>query len=589
MLQACELYAILILMNEVEEVKNKVDIVDLIGGYLTLKKAGVNYKGPCPFHQEKTPSFMVSPERQTFKCFGCGKGGDAFTFIEEIEGMDFYDSLKLLAGKVGVELKQKNELSYGGKLVAPTEKSRIYEINEVAAKLYHKILTDHPKAEHARQYLRNRGIDEKAIQNWNLGYAPKSWDLLIKFLSSKGFSEKEIYKAGLLVLGEKGKYWDRFRGRIMFPIANISGQPIAFTGRVIEDDPKAAKYVNSSESPIYIKGKTIYALDRARIDIRSQGKSIMVEGQMDVIAAHEAGFHNVVAVSGTALTLEQLKILDRYSSNIIFAFDSDSAGKNALKKAVTISMQNDINARIMTLPGFKDPDEAIKSDPKNFELAVKNSKPGLEWWIDDLFLEMGDDVLAKKNISKEILPVIKGASNEIEKEHYVKYLAKKLSLSESTINEQLGKTKQNESKKGTDAVIGDKVLSPEQKLAGILWHKNDLKDKIPTGFWDNEIADEVTKKLFLAIKNNQDIKELSPQDRSSLDIYALTATCELDLEDESIIGKEFDALIRDLADKKKEKIKDNYAQKIAEAESAGDREKIKALMKELQSAIIVKD
>ena len=572
-------------MNEVEEIKDKIDIVDLIGGYLTLKKAGVNYKGLCPFHNEKTPSFMVSAERQTFKCFGCGKGGDAFTFIEEIEGMDFYDSLKLLAGKVGVELKHKENLTYSGKTIAPTEKSRIFEINELASKLYHKILTDHPKAEHARKYLKNRGIDEKTIENWNLGYAPRSWDLLIKFISVKGFNEKEIFKAGLLVLGEKGRYWDRFRGRIMFPIYNISGQVVAFTGRILEDDPKAAKYVNSAESPIYTKGKTIYGLDRARIDIRSQGKSIMVEGQMDVIAAHEAGFHNVVAVSGTALTMDQLAILARYSPDIIFAFDSDTAGKTALKRAITLSLQNDINAKVLTLTGFKDPDEAIKSDPKNFEIAVKNAKPGLQWWIDGLILELGDDVSAKKKISKEILPVIKIASNEIEKEYYIKYLAKKLALSEQTITEQLGKTKSNsaQQKDYSEQKIAD--LSSEQKLAGLLWHQPKLSARIPQGL-NPEFQDQTTSELFSAIRKNLDIKNLPVDLKNKLDLYDISATKDLDFQEEMILEREFDALIRDFTDKRKEKIKDDYAKKIAEAESDGNREKLKILMKELQSAIM---
>ena len=391
-------------MNEVEEVKNKIDIVELIGGYLTLKKAGVNYKGLCPFHSEKTPSFMVSPERQSFKCFGCGKGGDVFTFIEEIEGMDFYDSLKLLAARAGVELKKRQTFSYGGKDIEPSEKTKIFEINELSAKLYHKILADHPKADHARKYLKNRGISDESIKNFQLGYAPKSWDLLIKFLAKKGYSEKEIYKAGLLVFGEKGKYWDRFRGRIMFPISNISGQIVAFTGRVLEDDPKAAKYVNSAESPIYIKGKTIYGLDLARIEIRSQGYAVMVEGNMDVIACHQAGFKNVVAVSGTALTADQLKILARYSPDVYFCFDSDSAGKTALKRAITLAVENDINAKVLTLPGFKDPDDAIKSDPKNWQQGIKSAKPALEYWIDSLVLEHGaSDVGEKKKISKRFL------------------------------------------------------------------------------------------------------------------------------------------------------------------------------------------
>ncbi len=577
-----------VIMNEVEEIKNKIDIVDFISGYLTLKKAGVNYKGLCPFHNEKTPSFMVSAERQSFHCFGCSKGGDVFTFVEEIEGMDFYDALKLLAGKAGVELKQRGNLSYGGKNIEPTEKSRVFEINSLAAKLFHKILIDHPKAEHARQYLKNRGISDQTIRDWKIGYAPKSWDLLIKFLSAKGFSEKELFKAGLLVLGEKGKYWDRFRGRIMFPISNISGQIVAFTGRVLKDDPKAAKYVNSAESPIYIKGKTIYALDRARIDIRAQNSALLVEGQMDALAAHQAGFKNVVAVSGTALTADQLKILARYSLNIIFSFDSDTAGKTALKRATIMALENDINAKVLSLPGFKDPDEAIKSDRKNFENAIKSAKPALEYWIDSLILEFGSaDVSAKKTISKEILPVIKIISNEIEKEYYTKYLAKKLALSESAIAGQLNKTKGSEERE--ELAEKKAGLNYEQRVAGLIWLEKKLADKIPKNFFELNFVDPVVKELFLAIKKNSDLEKLPLEVKSKLDLYSLQVSSELDLETEGIVDKEFDSLISSYFEKKKERAKTDFAERIAAAEAAGDREEIKQLMCELQSAIIDKD
>lgn len=577
-------------MNEVEEVKSKIDIIDLIGGYLTLKKAGVNYKALCPFHTEKTPSFMVSPERQSFKCFGCGKSGDVYSFIEEIEGMDFYDSLKFLAGKAGVELKPRGNIVYGEKKFEPTEKTKMLEINDLAARLYHKILTDHPKAEHARKYLADRGITGESIKNFQLGYAPKSWDLLMKFLAKKGYSEKELFRAGLLVLGEKGQYWDRFRRRIMFPISNISGQIIAFTGRILEDDEKSAKYINSAESPIYTKGKTIYALDKARIEIRSQGFSVMVEGNMDAIVCHQAGFKNVVAVSGTALTVDQLSILARYSSDIYFSFDSDSAGKAALKRALTLAVQNDINAKVITLPGFKDPDDAIKSDARIWQQAVKTAKPALENWIDSLILEHGTtDVSQKKKISKEILPVIKIVSDELEKEHYIKYLAKKLAISESSILVQLGKTKGVTTiSTSRDEELSD-GLNYERRVAGLVWQKDSLADKIPAAFFDLNFQDPAVKELLAAIKQNRDRKKLSAEIKSKLDLYAFEATKDLDQSVEEIIEREFLALIDNFFQKKKDRIKVEFAQKIAEAEAAGDREKIKELMKQLQSAIIKED
>ncbi|MCX6812261.1 MAG: DNA primase [Candidatus Berkelbacteria bacterium] len=579
-------------MNQVEEVKNKIDIVELISGYLTLKKAGINYKGLCPFHNEKTPSFMVSPERQGFKCFGCSAGGDVFTFVEMIECMEFYDSLKFLAEKAGIELKKDKPFSYGEKKFEPSEKSRIFEINDLSAKFYHKILTDHPKAEPARKYLRDRGIKKETIVDWKLGYAPNSWDLILKFLTARGFSDKEIFRAGLLVLGDKGKYWDRFRGRIMFPISNISGQIVAFTSRVIDDsDPKAAKYLNSAESPIYIKGKTIYGLDRARNEIRQSGKSIMVEGNMDVIACQAAGFKNVVATSGTALTSDQLKILARYSPDIIFSFDSDAAGKTALKRAITLALQNDINARVLTLPGFKDPDEAIKSDPKNFSQAIKNSKSALEYWIDTAVLENDiADVSGKKNVSKEILPVLKIISNDLEREYYIKYLAKKLSLSESSILSQLKKTSEPQlSNYSPDELskVENQKLSFERRVAGLVWQDKNLANELPPAFFDLNFTDQIVKDFFDLIKFGEDwSKKISSPTKTYLDGLAMQATKDLDQTEDEIIKKEFNSLMKSFAEKKKEKIKTNFAADIAAAEAAGDRDKIKQLMKEFQSAII---
>jgi len=574
-------------MDEVSEVKDKINIVELIGGYLTLKKAGVNYKGLCPFHNEKTPSFMVSPERQSFKCFGCGKGGDVFTFIEEVEGMDFYDSLKLLAGRAGVELKPKGNFRYGDKEFAPTEKSKVFEINDLAAKLYHKILIDHPKAEHARKYLKNRGISKESIKDFNLGYAPKSWDLLIKFLTKHNYNEKEIFKAGLLVLGEKGRYWDRFRGRIMFPINNISGQVVAFTGRILENDEKSAKYVNSAESPIYTKGKTIYGLDKARIDIRAQNCAVLVEGNMDVITCHQAGFYNVVAVSGTALTTEQLKIIARYSQNVVFSFDSDSAGKIALKRAITLALSEDINTKVLILPGFKDPDEAIKSDPKNWQRAIKSAKPALENWIDELVLENDiNDVNQKKAISKEILPVIKVVANDLEKEHYVRYLANKLAVSESSIMSELTKTKEiSREFEKNDSVVGGR-LDFEKRLAGLVWQEKRLAEKVPAAVFNHNFSDQVANVLFSMIKSNKDIEKLSAVDKSKLDLYAMEAIADFDLNQNGIVEKEFDDLIKNFISRKKDQTKTEFAEKIAVAQSTGDISRIKELMSELQSAIL---
>lgn len=331
-------------MDEVEEIKRRIDIVDLISSYLTVKKAGSNYKAICPFHQEKTPSFMVSAEKQIFKCFGCGEGGDIFTFIEKMENLEFPEALKMLADRAGVQLKRKKFVPEEGK----DRKTRLYKINDLAARVFNKILTTHPSGRVALEYLKKRGINEQTINEFTIGYASSSRSMR-EFLLKKGFRPTELSEAGSP---------DRFFKRIIFPIRNRMGNTIAFTGRVI--DPKLEpKYLNTPDTIIFHKGEVLYNLDQARGAIKQKNAVIVVEGQMDVISSHQAGVKNIVASSGTALTADHLQILYRYTPNIIFAFDSDSAGLLTAKKAYQMAISEGFNVRMIKLNTrdneFKDP------------------------------------------------------------------------------------------------------------------------------------------------------------------------------------------------------------------------------------------
>ena len=585
--------------DEVNQVKERLDIVEIMSSYLTVKRAGANMKANCPFHNEKTPSMMISPERQTFKCFGCGEGGDIFTFIEKIEGVDFYNALKILADKAGVKLANKS-VKYGNKEYKSDQKTRIFEINDWAKKLYHKILEDHPKAEKARSYLKERGMKDATISEFEIGYAPDSWDLLLKFLDKKGYKAEEGVAAGVLIRNERGSIYDRFRGRIMFPINNIMGATVAFTSRIlVNDNPPAggsAKYINSSESPIYTKGKTIYGLDKAKMSIKESDLAVMVEGNMDVIACHQAGFKNVVATSGTAITVDQLKILNRYGSEIAFSFDSDSAGNTAMKRAITLSLQNDISTKIIFLPGpFKDPDEAIKSDPKNWQRAVENAKPALEYWIDLLIRKSPDlGVTAKKAIAKEILPVIKTIYSDIEKEYYIKYLAGKLSVSEKALIAALEKTKSDAASArggaGTPASaesgMRGKVskISIEEKIFGFLWHDPKLIKYII-----NEISVSSNSELQGFMKMIQDKKivkeKLDPKEISILNQYEMLTMDELESPDEESVKAELIFLISRFRSESTDHLKADFAQRIQTAESKGDKEKVKLLLQEFSNLI----
>jgi DNA primase len=580
------------MIDQVQEVKERVDIVEVISTYLTLKKAGSNLKANCPFHSEKTPSLMVSPERQTFKCFGCGEGGDVITFIEKIEGLDFFNALKLLADRVGIQLKTQS-IKFGDKEYRADKKTRIFEINELAKKVYHKILTKHPKAEKAREYLTLRGLKKETIEAFEIGYAPNSWDFILRFLKNKGYTESELVETGIAIKAEKGKVYDRFRGRIIFPINNIIGNTIAFTSRVLEDDGNllggGAKYINSAESPIYIKGKTIYGLDRAKLAIKEKDLAIVVEGNMDVIACHQAGFTNVVATSGTALTLDQLKVLNRYAGEIAFCFDSDNAGQSAMKRAVRMALQNDVFIKIITTSPFKDPDEAIKDNPKNWEKSIENAKPALEYWIDLLIsnkeiLEVND----KKKIAKEILPIIKTTYSDIEKEHYLKYLADKLSISEESLLEALQKTRKDKVfKKDADSnVKKEKVLSVLERIAGLIWAEPDLVNNIRTDSFRADSNDEKLSPLFLMINNKAiDRTKIKQEFALVYDQLSLAALKDIDPSNKEAFTKELQYLIGRYKSEQKESIKKEFARKIKQAESLGQKDELKKLLLEFSNLI----
>lgn len=578
------------MIDQVTEVKDRSDIVEIVSSYLTLKKAGTNLKACCPFHHEKSPSMMISPERQTFKCFGCGEGGDVITFIEKIEGLDFFNALKLLADKAGIELKD-NSVKFGASEHKADKKTKMFEINEWTKKVYHQVLVNHPKAEKAREYLKKRGMSDETIEKFEIGYAPVSWDFLLRFLMNKNYKESEIVEAGVAIKSERGKVFDRFRGRIIFPIGNIMGNTTAFTSRILEDDGQSAKYINSSESPIYIKGKTIYALDKAKLPIKEADMAILVEGQMDVIACHQAGYKNVVATSGTALTLDQLVILNRYASVIAMCFDSDEAGQTAMKRAIRIAMQNDISTKIISMPKpFKDPDEAIKADPANWSKAVKKAKPSLQYWIDRL-LEKAPDLTVddKKKIAKEILPIIKITGSEIEKEHYIKYLSEKIFISEKAIIESLEKSKADKEfspNKPNDAPEKreEKALSALEKILGIIWANHSFATLAQDVIKDID-EPKYTSFIEMVKKGEIAVDKIPPALGTQLDQLSVKTMADFNSNDEDVLKNEFNFLIGRLRSDAREDLRENFARKIREAEESGDKELVRKLLTEFSTLI----
>ncbi len=410
-------------MNDVEEIKSRLNIVDVIGGYVKLIPAGSNYKALCPFHHEKTPSFTVNEERQVFHCFGCGKGGDIFTFIQEIEGVNFREALKILADRAGITLK-----GYDKKKTQ--EKSQVREIIGEAVAIFCKNLKS-PAGEKARQYLKERGVTEAMLKKFSLGFALDDWRGLFNSLNRLGFKAEGMKKAGLIIERERdpGGFYDRFRNRIMFPIFNSYGEPLGFSGRVLPgEDSKMGKYINTPQTEVYDKSQAIYGINLAKNAIKQKDRCILLEGNLDVVMSHLAGIENAVATCGTAVTEGQIKIIQRYSNNIAFAFDVDEAGIKASKKGVDLALSLGANAEAINLrtagKGNKDVADVVQKDPKKWRALARQAKPAMEYYFEIVLKDyQKSDANQKKKLLEELLDKIALLPSKIDQAYYLEKLA----------------------------------------------------------------------------------------------------------------------------------------------------------------------
>lgn len=477
------------LNSPIDEIKNRLNIVDVVQTYVKLQKAGANFRALCPFHSEKTPSFFVSPSRQIWHCFGaCSTGGDIFKFVMKIEGVEFGDALRILAKKAGVELKREDQ-----KL--KTERQRLYEICELSSQFFEKQLQESTVGKEAKKYLLNRGISEESIKKWRLGYSPIAWQGLSDFLVSKGYKREEIVKASLAIRKEPEEIpnnspvpfriergeassdyshtYDRFRGRIMFPIFNLSSQIIGFGGRIFKAikraDKEEAKYINISNTLLYDKSRVLYGLNRAGIEIRKKDVFVLVEGYTDVITANQAGFENVVSTSGTALTPYQLRILKRYSNNLLTAFDMDVAGDSATKRSIGLAQIFGFDIKIITMPKGTDPADIISKSPDEWQNLVKRAKTIHDFYFENILSKFDKKTLeGKKEISKTLLPIIKRIPNKIEQAVWIQDLAKNLEVKEEDISEELKKTKIEELEHVAEELIEKTISSPQKKRKELL-------------------------------------------------------------------------------------------------------------------------
>lgn len=422
--------------SPVEQIKSRLDIAEVVGGYVKLQKAGINLKGLCPFHAEKTPSFFVSPARQTWHCFGCNKGGDIFTFLQESEGVDFSEALRIFAQRAGVELKHEAK-------EVRDARSRLFDANELSVQFFETQLQKSDAGKKASAYLSGRGLNVQTVQSFRLGWAPERDDALQVFLRSRGFSDAEIAQAGLTVGEQRTR--DRFRGRIMFPIVDGSNRVVGFTGRIFgrsegEYDPK---YLNTSETPIFEKSHILYGLHAARKAIRREGKAIFVEGQMDCLLAHQAGTENVVATSGTALSAHHIATIKRLTDTVIFAYDADGAGVEAAKRGIELALEQGLSVRVAIVPSGKDPAELILHDAQQWQkLVSEGTKPIVGFLLQQaLAAQKTVSAEGKRAVVSAVLPILSRIANAVERSEWVGEVASRVGVREESLWEELNKVR----------------------------------------------------------------------------------------------------------------------------------------------------
>ena len=583
--------------SPIEEIKSRLSITEVLGDFIQLKKAGVNYKAVCPFHSEKTPSFVVSPAKQVWHCFGCGLGGDIFEFIKQIENVEFGEALRILATRAGVELKKPT----AEQIQVAEKKDVLYEINQQATNYFAKVLWESNAGKEALEYLRKRGLTDQTIKNWQLGFAPDDFHYVENFLA-KGFDKKDIETAGLIIKSDPSRfgrpaeadrdagYFDRFHDRIMFPILNLHGQVVGFTGRLLHDKPNTGKYINSPETPIYNKGQVIYGLYQARNAIRKENRAILMEGNMDVITAHQAGSIQAVATSGTALSAEQLNILTRFTENLIFAFDSDTAGNTAARRALEMALGAGFNVKIINLEGTKDPDEMIKRGITAWQKAVDSAGSFMDYFFDQAIKSRDpSSVDSKREITKELAPLIYRIIDPITKAHYIRKLSGAINVAESAIWDIINKlslpkplkTALKAEKRPASGRAGKNRLEMlEDRLLGLALALKD--NRILEGLTEADFSND-HQALVAVMKTEPDSAKIILANPTLKDqIELLTFVAETDVREEEVEPKtELQNTASEFKNERKKIQMQAWTDELKIAEQSGDKHKAEALLQKL--------
>lgn len=591
------------MLSTVEQVKDRLDIVEVIQGYIRLNKIGANYKACCPFHNEKTPSFTVSAEKQIWHCFGCGLGGDIFGFVMQMEGVEFKDALRILAERAGVKLEKQNP-----KLIS--QKERIESALKEAEIFFQNQLFNTSEGKMALQYLiEERGISQESVKNFGLGYAPNQWQALSV---KAGLPAVALAEAGLAYKKDgTNEVIDRFRGRIMFPVKNGQGRTVGFGGRIFEqayNDPEkikqVGKYINTPQTLLYNKSQILYGLDRAKNAIRRSNECILVEGNLDVIASHQAGVENTVATSGTALTEEQVKIIKRLTDKIVLAFDMDQAGIDAMQKSVDITLKNGFNISIVVNTSGKDAAEIAKTDSEEWRNAVKNSIGIIDFYFQVVFKDLNLDSSANKRIvASKLLPVIMKMSDSIMQADALRRLAEKLNIHERILRETIdtktsafapadrsvNKSISDQSqtiavkKKTKRALLEEKILSI---LIGGHCHSLEIFSKLD--FSSDDFLDEELKKVakcawnLLERDSAIDFRKIQKELQDS--VSSNTVDCLLLMAEERTDDpiREIENSVMAIQKMSLRTILESLSHDIKEAERKNDRKALKVLLEEFE-------
>lgn len=560
--------------STVEQIKEKLDVVEFLKGYLTLQPAGKNFKALCPFHREKTPSFMISPDRQSWHCFGCNIGGDIFSFLMRYENIEFAEALKILAEKAGIELQRVSPADY--RLFG-----LLYDLNDAAKEFYIRELKN---SEVAINYLKSRGLKPETAAEFEIGFAPSSFEALNLYLLNLGNRPDDILRAGLAVKSEKGVQFDRFRGRIMFPIRNNLGKVVGFTGRVLPelDNGQSGKYMNSPETAIFNKSKIIYGFSKAKDFIRESKSVLLVEGQMDMIMAWQSGIKNVVACSGTALTLDHLRALKRFTDQILISFDTDEAGLVAGERAIDLAENMDFNVKVVAFKGFKDAAEAAQADPEKLKEYVSAAIPAPKFYFERYLSKTGSfDNRETLNNLRVVLAKIKNISSPVEQNYWLKELGTATGVPEKTLNEETEKLSVKSS-----TPVADMVAASSQPADFIktLTRWDIVCQRLLSALFEQGNFELAGNAVSYLKPEYQDVLEILKRGEKKSVNPILDRLLELVmLRSETVMPDEVVALKNNLLSEYLKEKRQEVTEKIKRAETAKDESALESALTELHS------